>query len=186
MQVARESKQLRGSTVSGVKWNAFTLIEMLLILVLIAILAGSVTVSLSGRREGHVLRAATEDLASAVRYAASQARLTGCEQRVVFLRDRRAYRVESALPGSDQGFDVVKGLAGREKLLPSSIQIAAISQRGAAGDDDLECIRFGSDGGQFVGEIQVQSESGQSAVIEVLGSTGQVMVTWNDDQERKI
>ena len=92
---------------------AFTLVELLLVLTLLAIFAASLSVSLAGRPDGYAIRVAAEDLAMALRFAATQAKAGQTSHRVAFYENHAQYRVEIADPRTNGGFAPARGQAGQ-------------------------------------------------------------------------
>ena len=155
--------------------QGFTFIEMLIVVLLIAILAGTVVVSLHGRRETHALKVAAKDLAAAIRFAATEARVRQSPHRLAFNEDLRSYRVEVAASGT-LSFEPAKGLAGVAKPLVEGVRIASVSPvRGQLGPLPTD-LQFNPDGGGFLGWIELQSKNGRSVKIEVMPETGQVHI----------
>ena len=74
----------------------FTLVEMLLVLTMVGVMAGSVVVSFEGRTQGRALAAAAEDLAATARFATAEARLTQRPHRLAFDGNMRRYWVEAS------------------------------------------------------------------------------------------
>ena len=172
---SNERRRRHGRAVSSPR--AFTLVEMLMVLVIIAVLSSSVAVSVSGRSGKRALRVAARDLAAAIGYASSQARLVGHEHRVVFLADGRAYRVEALVSEFDGQFAPVRGQAGAERSMPPDVRIASVSGSNGPFKEVPDWLRFGSGDCGFTGRIVLQNEAGRSASIEVIGRTGQVLIT---------
>ncbi len=171
--ISRARQYDRHTVASG----GFTLVEMLLVLVIIAIVSSSVAVALSGRQGKNTLRVAATDLAAAISYASSQAKLDRFEYRVVFLDGARSFRVETLSPESQTEFAPARGLAGKEKQLPRDVRIVSISGSEGTLRELPDWLAFGSGGSSFTGIIELQSEGGRSTSIEVVGRTGQVIVT---------
>jgi prepilin-type N-terminal cleavage/methylation domain-containing protein len=156
--------------------KGFTLVELLLVLVIIAVCTGGVAVSLKGRQEPHALKVASRDLAEAIRYAAGEAGLTGLPHRVAFTGDR-SYRVEKLDKDSSGEFVPVTGTAGRQRSITGNIRII-----GFWGPDGQmiapvpECLVFDQTPSSFSGQIQLQGMSSQRVAIYVNGISGQVEI----------
>ncbi len=170
-----ERRRRHGRVVS--RGGAFTLVEMLLVLVIIAVLSSSVAVSVCGRSGKRALRVAARDLAAAIGYASCRAKLVGHEHRVVFLQEGRAYRVESLVGGFGGQFAPVRGQAGAERSMPPDVRIASVSDNTDTFKEVPDWLEFGSGDCGFAGRIVLQNEAGLSASIEVIGRTGQVLIT---------
>jgi len=155
---------------------AFTLVEMLLVLVIMAVLSTAVVVSLCGRRDRRALDTAAHDLTATISYASSQAQLLGRQHRLVLLDDGRGYRVE-ILCDADGQFVPVKGQAGMQRALPAGIRVASVSGAEGAYGEVPEWLEFGSGGCGFVGRIELRDEAGRSASMQVVGHTCQILVS---------
>jgi type II secretion system protein H len=161
--------------------DAFTLVELLLVVVLIAILSGSVVVSLSGRTEKYALRTAAEDLAAAVRFASSQARLEQCPHRVVFSDDRRAFWVESRDEASGE-YRAVAGMPGAQHRLSQDVRVARVmaaedpAAAGVTAAADAAVLSFAPDGAGFCGRIELVGRDQSVLTVAVARETGDAHV----------
>jgi type II secretion system protein H len=153
----------------------FTLLEMLMVVTIMAIFAGSLVVSLKGRQDEHALRAAAQDLSEALRYAAGEARLLGKPCRVEFSPALDEYHVE-ALDLETVKFAPLDGRAGLAKPLTPGIKIAEFAPALADADAQEPSIFFGADGSGFSGKIKLKSRAGQVRQVQVIAQTGQVYV----------
>jgi len=79
----------------------FTLLEIIVVLVIMAVAVAVVGVNMAGSSEGAELRAAARGLASGFRYARSEAIVTGREQVLIVDTDARRYWLTDD-PGSAQ------------------------------------------------------------------------------------
>jgi len=164
--------------------RAFSLVEMLMVVALIAILAGSVTVSVRGAADRHALRTAAEDLAGVLRYGFAESHLRSCAHRLRIAAGGHRYHLEAATADPDRPFGPAAGIAGRARRLPTGVQITAVENATGPGDalaaadppEDgpwtLLCVR---DGG-FVGTIRLRGRGGGTVAVEVLAASGQVHV----------
>lgn len=158
-------------------FNGFTLIEMLIVLVLVGLMAGSVVVSLEGRQELYSLRASGKELAAALSYAARQARLLGRPHRLVIDSEGR-YAVERLAADGSGNYEVVEGLAGTARALGKGVKVAI--EPGSAGMGAIEqagsrFLAFTPDGRGFEGELVVRRDK-ETLRIRVSGATGQVHI----------
>ena len=153
--------------------RGLTLVEMLLVVSIIGILAGSVVVSFAGRREGHALRAATEELAAAIRFAEAQSRLQGIAHRVWFDRRDGAFRVERLRDGV---FVAVAGRAGRERRPIEGVRITGTIDALAGPDPALTSLVFDPRGERFTGRVGLKARDGLARWIDVAAETGQVQI----------
>lgn len=154
----------------------FTLVELLLVLVIMAVCTGGVAVSLKGRQDHHALKAASRDLAEAIRYAAGEAALMELPHRVSFTGDR-SYRVEKLDRDTSGEFVPVTGTAGRQRSLTGNIQIVGFwGPDGQIMTPAPECLVFDQTPGSFSGQIRLQGLSSQRITIYVNGISGQVEI----------
>jgi len=161
---------------SGQADLAFTLIEMLLVVVMLATLTGTLAISLSGRLDRHALRIAGKDLAAAVRFSVSETKLTRLPHRVAFHDDLTRYRVERAESTAGSEYGPVKSLAGRMKMLAKQVRILGTSVDGEPLDTAPESLPQYPDGSGFHGKIQLANRTGETLTIEVSSVTGQVWI----------
>lgn len=151
--------------------NAFTLAEMLLVLVLIALLTSGVAVSLRQRLDAYALKTASQGLAEAIRFAATEAYRRGQPYRVVFL-DKKSYRVEKR-----EGPDFVPESAGpgRTAWLAGEVRIVSIAgPDGQLVQPTPSCLVFDQSTEIFSGQICLQGQSNRQIRIDVNGLSGQV------------
>ena len=156
--------------------RAFTVVEMLLVLVLIGALTGGVVVSLRGRRGEYALRTASQDLAAAIRFAAGQAQAGNVPHRVAFESDRRTYRVEVAADDDGSRFAPVGGRMGHSKSLGRAVEVVEVRVGGRRDDSMLSSLEFGRRGAGFSGSIKLQNDAGETRWIDVTPEVRQVHV----------
>ena len=156
--------------------SAFTLVEMLLVVVLLATLTGTLAVSLSGRVDRHALRIAGKDLAAAVRFSVAETRLKRLPHRVAFHDNWTRYRVERAESAAGGEYVPVRSLAGQIKTLAKQVRIAGASTDGQPLESLPEALPQYPDGNGFHGEIQLANRAGETLTIKVAPVTGQVQI----------
>jgi prepilin-type N-terminal cleavage/methylation domain-containing protein len=156
--------------------SAFSLVELLIVLALMAILIGGVAVSLQGREGDVALRLAGDDVAMAMRFAASQARQTGLSHRIVFHQDQ-SFWVESLVmvPGGG-GWEwiAVAGMAGLQRQLPKGIVVTGHRRSPDNGGENANYV-FSPAGAEFVRPVELMNEGFAIVQISVLPATGQVV-----------
>ena len=164
----------------------FTLAELLVVLLLIAVMTTSVAVALQGREDPHALRVAAEDLATALRYAESESRRSQKPLRLVLAEDGQSFWVEFSDRASERDTDFVpvRGLAGQPHTLTDGITLSltysdnyldpSLSQ--SATQAGAEEIYFGRGVDSFAGELLLQNEALDALRVVVLPETGQVRV----------
>lgn len=153
--------------------QAFTLVEMLLVITIMAVLSGALVVSLKGRQDEMALRAAAQDLSEAVRYAALQARTFNRPCRVVFTPNLSEYKVE-IFQVREMRFIPAAGRAGLPKRLTPGIDIAEIAPALPVANDVIAGMVFGSNGAGYSGRVSLKNRAGRMTHIEVAAETGQV------------
>ena len=179
--------------------GAFSLIELMLVLVLMGILAGSAAVALQGRDRPEALRLAAEDLATAVGHAAAAANRSGRTHFWVPTADGRGYRLLAAAAGADLPSELdepgepLPGIGGRQHRLPSGINFVAAISRGE-GEGDASGVepplagpaganalplppvaRFEPNGGSSV-RIGLINLDGEQRWVETTAGMGQVRI----------
>lgn len=157
-------------------YTAFSLIELLIVVVLMSIMTGAVVVSLQGRKSAHILGVTARDLAGAISYAFEESRLSGIAHRVSFSDDGASYRVEAATGDELAPYQPVSGLAGRPKRFAGDVKIVGVTYTSSSSRSEcseLLCIP-GPSG--FDGIVELQDSNGEVIMLEVLGGTGQVHV----------
>ncbi len=139
--------------------NAFSLIELMVVVTLVAILAVSISINLHGAQDDHALQMAAEDLASAIRFAYEESRIKSIAHRVSFADRGTSYRIESATGDQNQPYRPVVGVAGVYRHLASGIHIKTIKPSfGGQMDSTCEELPCVSPGG-FDGEITLSKLS---------------------------
>jgi hypothetical protein len=149
---------------------------MLLVVVVLAVLTGTLTVSLRGRADRHALRIAGSNLASAIRYAVAETKATHTPHRIAFRDNWSSYRVETARSASDDEFVPVAGMAGRTATLAGNVRIVDVSDDDAAADGLAEALWVHTDGSGFHGSVRLANRNDQTLTIVVSPVTGQVQV----------
>jgi type II secretion system protein H len=161
---------------------AFTLVELLLVVVLMSILAGSVVVSLSGRTEKYALRATADDLAAAVRFASAHARLEQRPHRVVFSDDRRAFWIESRDEATAE-YRALAGMPGAPRRLSQDVRVARVVAADDTGAGEVSALSFYPDGAGFFGRIELVARDQSAMTIAVARETGDAYVEQQPAQQ---
>ena len=120
--------------------QGFTLLEMLAVILLIGIAAAAVAVSVSQGLANARVRAASVELAAALRATRAQAIVQGTEQ--TFELDTRSASYRAA--------------GGREVALPRGMRLSITSAREDRPDDHTGRIRFFPDGSSTGGHVVLQ------------------------------
>lgn len=137
--------------------RGFSLIELIVVLVLIATLAGIGAAVIGGALPGRELRAAAAEVAGELRYTRAQAIVTGQEQ--VFRLDVAGKRWTSA--------------GKRAGDLPAAVDLVATTARDPEPVDEVAVVRFFPDGAATGGRIVFRR--GEAAWrVDVAWLTGEV------------
>jgi Tfp pilus assembly protein FimT len=155
---------------------AFTLAELLIVLVMIAVLSCTLAVNLTGRHDRQALLVAAKDLAAAVRYSSEQAHLRRVTHRLAFDDSFTHYRVEVSAPDEVDGFVPAKGLVGRLRRLPETVHISGVVMDGREIWDVPHALVFDPGGEMFCGTIQLANRKGQVVAIEATSGATQVRI----------
>lgn len=155
-------------------FGGFTIAEMVVVLVLIGILAGSVVVSLAGRDVQYALRATSKDLTSCIGYAVTHTQHTRVPHRLVFDKAGEAYWVESLDAKTGDTFVAVRGAAGLPKRLPRGITVRLDGEPQNGSDEYALVVTFMPD--YFEASLLISPEDDDREIrLEVLRDTGQVV-----------
>lgn len=140
--------------------RGFTLLEMLAVILLIGIAAAAVAVSVTQGLASARVRAASGELAAALRATRAQAIVKGSEQSFELDVRRLSYRAAD----------------GREAHLPAGMQVSITSAREDQPDAHTGRIRFFPDGSSTGGHITLQ-RGNRRWQVNVAWLTGAVGVT---------
>lgn len=150
----------------------FTLIEMLLVLVLLAIFASGMAVLFAGRQDSHALEAAVKDVVTAVNYVQNQSKLKHRPHRISFDISNGSYQIETATATTSDEYSQVKGISGRKRFLPQGVRFAQVS----IGDGNETCWIISPGKDVPGGEISLINRHQEGKIIRILPQTGQVQV----------
>ncbi len=119
------------------KRDGFTLIEVLVVMVMLAIIAGTVAFNMSGSLKASKIRAASKDLVAALRYTRSQAVVKHKEQRLFIDVEKKAYQAP-----------------GKEKVMfPEGMELKVFAAESEIPSDTQAGFRFFSDGSSTGGRV---------------------------------
>jgi len=153
--------------------RAFTLLEMLLTVAVLAILV-AVVVPRAGRSFGRLaLRDAAETLATNVRFAQATAIARGSTMGVAFDTDAGTYRLEE---WTGKGVQPVPGPMGEPFRLPAGVVFADIQLRAEDGTTKVDSLTFYPDGRGSSGEIKIVGAEGAFGV-SVTRAVGRVLLS---------
>lgn len=136
---------------------AFTLIELVVVLLIISLTAALAAPSLRGWNDGAKLRNATDEFLATTRYARSQAILNATEYVVTIDRNTNAYAV-SVQQGTTLAPDPRE--FGEYASMPTGFTIALVS-----GGEGASQIRFYPDARTTPGVVRITSARGE--VVEI-------------------
>jgi type II secretory pathway pseudopilin PulG len=149
---------------------------MLIVLVLIAILAGGAVVSLAGRKDSYALCVSSRDLAAAIRLAIGTAQRNQTTARITFDDSLRKYYVEKLADTNTTEFTPVRGKIGLARSLMEGVSIEGVLVDGNDSAFTANLLEFGCNRDSFSGQIKLVNRAGKHTTIEVLPRTGQVHV----------
>jgi prepilin-type N-terminal cleavage/methylation domain-containing protein len=165
--------------VGGGHCTAFTLVEMLLVLTIISVLAGSVVVAFEGRSDAFRLAFAASDLAATLDDVADRARLANSAYRVRLVANT-AFVVEKRSASSGATYVPAEG-GDRLHPLPTGVWVAEIT--GATGVPlEGDALEFVPGGASFAGRVRLVNRRGETRSVVVLPVTGQTSIDASDGQ----
>lgn len=119
------------------KRSGFTLIEVLVVLVMLAVLAGTLAFNMSGSLQASKIRAASKELVAALRYTRSQAVVKHEQQRLMINVKEKSYQAP-----------------GKPKVtLPEGMELKVFAAESEVPSEDSAGFRFFSDGSSTGGRV---------------------------------
>ncbi len=144
--------------------RGFTLVEMLVVLVIVALMMALVGTSISRNISGAQMRTAASKVAASLRYTRTKAILTKTEQ--VFLVDTEKFTYQAA---------------DREvEELPEGMKVELNTARSELTSETVGGIRFYPDGGSTGGNVRLEA-NGRIYRVNVAWLTGEASVERPDD-----
>lgn len=158
----------------ALKRAAFTLVELLLVLVLLGVFSTSAAVAFQGRDRPYALRVMGEDLGAAFRSAGSASRATRRPHRVVLDEVERVFWIEGSDAEAEGGFARVRGMAGRPHAFIDGVMVSS------TGDapktlEGWAVFSFGLAPGPPVA-CELTTIDGDRLWVRAAGRTGQVVL----------
>lgn len=143
--------------------NAFTLIELMVVVTVIGVLAGLAVTSFHGSYDKATLDEAAYELYTTVRYAQQYAVTHQRACRVVLIEDRSGNRpgyrieVEATDPDADEAFTVLHTGAGKPTDLPNRVRFARVLIEGVEEGGD-HVVTFRPTGSADAAVIQLTND----------------------------
>ena len=157
--------------------RAFSLAELLIVLVILSTMAGGVMVAVSGRQESFALSTAAKDLASAIRFARQAAVQEHKSFRLVFGDLGQGFRIEeTASPAGSSDFKPAPGGAGAWRWFAKGVRIVKITDAMQMGGESPQSITFNPDETGFQGALILENQQKDLLTIEVRNVPGQVEI----------
>lgn len=175
--------------------SGFTLIELMIVLVLIAIMTAMIIPEMRGTMEGELLRSTSRELVRGLSLAHSQSITLNQRHRLVINQSKHRYQVERFARGTDEGtgFMPVRGIDGTEGVLSEKIKIELRPQEPAEGDESPPAdnpphraassedsvnpaIEFQPDGTADAVEIQLHDRMGFGLALRVSPITSRIQI----------
>jgi len=144
--------------------RGFTLVEMLVVLVIVALMMALVGTSISRNISGAQMRTAASKVAASLRYTRTKAILTKSEQ--VFLVDTEKLTYQAADREAEQ--------------LPEGMKVELNTARSELTSETVGGIRFYPDGGSTGGNVRLEA-NGRIYRVNVAWLTGEASVERPDD-----
>ncbi len=123
--------------------HGFTLIEVLVVMVMLAIIAGVMAFNMTGSLRGTEIRSVSRDLVAAMRYTRAQAVYKHKEQTINFDVERKTYQA----PGKDT------------VQIPEEMEIKLFTAESEIASDATGRIRFFPDGSSTGGRVTLLMDS---------------------------
>lgn len=176
---------------SGVKSSrAFTLIEVMVVLIVVGVLAGMIVPAVADRREKSKLRSASQQLWQAAQYTHQRAVLRGVDHRLVLLPfgeglpgegDSPGYRIEAVDEEGETGYTPITAGAYKPARFPQGVVLAAVEIAGepesvggervigfrATGQADAAAVVLMTTGREEAHSVLVSPNSGRAERVEL-------------------
>ena len=178
MELTKRSEVFFRSSINPVKRvKAFTLVEILLVTILLAVAAGLSIPDLSRQYSNFQLSTTAKHISYLMRYAQSLAMIHQKEYRIHFSADRLSYGLEEEVgteegsvgvgsPEADKTFQRISGDKGRVFSIHQDILV----------ETKNESLCFYPDGAMDRGEIVLRNKSQREIIISTKERRGQIDV----------
>lgn len=176
--------------------RAFTLIELMLVLVLIAIMTAMIVPEMRGTHEEAVLRASARKMADVLNLAASKAISSNEPQQLRLERTTGRYRVESVSTSdltATNGQTVIEGQFDKRiriEIRPGERETLDESQEEPSSENPTEelapnpsdRIRFFANGAADAAEVVFRDSTGAELSLKINPTTGRVRIARTDER----
>lgn len=136
--------------------QGFTLVELMVVMVIIALIMGLIGTSMSRSVSSAEARAASRKLVASLRYTRTRAIIDKKEQIFLVDTDKRSYQAP-----------------GRKRIdLPEGVEVTITTARSEVTSEDVAGIRFFPDGGSTGGHIEL-TINGREYRVNVAWLTGE-------------
>ncbi|HEY5234390.1 MAG TPA: GspH/FimT family pseudopilin [Verrucomicrobiae bacterium] len=168
--------------------RAFTLIEMMVVIVIIGIISAMIIPQMKGTFDDALLRSTARDLVNVFSLASSRAVALNHSYRVRFDTQNRCYAVERQIhDGTQENYVPLKDVSGAEGKLDSHLTIVINPEDenpsedepgvGPADQSAPDAISFYPDGTADATEIQLRDRDGFQIMLQLNPVTARVHLT---------
>lgn len=166
--------------------NGFTIIELMVVLVIIALMTGTVVVAMGPALRDAKMRSACRIVASSLNYARSHAVTTGMTTRVVFDRGR-SVEVEVIQENPDTGTEEIISVttsSGRRHGFPDGVEVSGIIKTDTV-EEDENWVEFTKLGQAEDAIIELTDADKQKRYVVIDPITGRCRVQTSEDIEQE-
>lgn len=157
------------------RWG-FTLTEMLMVVVIIAVISGGTAAYFGGRQDRCALRMAGNDLAAVLQYACANACYHESLYQLRFAADFGGFRLEKMNAEGDSLS--AQGIAGREHRFAQGVFVSAMERGDQTGSPRSETVLIGL--AEAIGSekvtLHLANRRGETLKVVWLSAVGQVHV----------
>lgn len=157
--------------------SAFTLLELLVVIIIIAAISMSIVPVYIFSMNGIEMRNARNDLLAAIRYAQEMAVRESREYRIIFDLDENRYYLErlAGLDKEEKVFEPAESLLGEEQRLPEFLTLTKMKgrQNKQTRDYYIRCLPNGTSDKATI-ELRDTRARNIRYILEISGPLGQV------------
>lgn len=162
--------------------RAFTLVELILVMVVIFTLATVIAPRFSDFFPSLQVRKSTEHLMAWARKARADAALTGTRQRLYLDPVKRKFWIEiEPRPIKDPGKFVALSGAWAEEILPDGVEIENVD-KAETGPGAVRYVEFRPDGTSSDAIIVLSSDNGDRQTLTIEGATSKITIEQQAEQ----